>query len=103
MAFSLKWVRIIPIILQKTVHLDVYNHFVVEQKNLSLRSPCDSVFASIWSRGVTRVEVWIGNWIYWTLTLVTTNNYDNFTELHILKFTVITAHRKSQSFLAVAW
>jgi hypothetical protein len=37
----------------------------------------------ILSRGVTRQEVWIGNWIYWTLTLVrTTNNYDNLTELH---------------------
>jgi hypothetical protein len=24
---------------------------------------------------VARDEVWIGNWIYWTLTLVTTNNY----------------------------
>jgi hypothetical protein len=31
---------------------------------------------------VTKDEVWIGNWIYWTLTLATTNNYDSLTELH---------------------
>jgi hypothetical protein len=29
---------------------------------------------------VTRYEVRIGNWIYWALTLVTTNNYDSLTE-----------------------
>jgi hypothetical protein len=40
---------------------------------------------------VTIDEVWIGNWIYWTFTLVTTNNYDSLTEL--LEHT--TAHTKS--------
>jgi hypothetical protein len=30
-------------------------------------------------------EVWIGNWIYWTLTLVITNNYNSLTELHTAK------------------
>jgi hypothetical protein len=48
--------------------------------------------------------VWIGNRIYWTLTLVTTNNYDSLTELHTPKITVTTAHIKSsESSLAVAW
>jgi hypothetical protein len=46
----------------------------------------------ILSHGVTRDEVWIGNWIYWTLTLVTTNNYDSLTELHTPQITVTTAH-----------
>jgi hypothetical protein len=58
----------------------------------------------IQSRGVTADEVWISNWIYWTLTLVTTNNYVSLIELHTLKSTVTTAHMKSsQSSLAVAW
>jgi hypothetical protein len=41
---------------------------------------------------VIRDGVWIGNWIYWTLTLVTINNYDSLTELHTPKITVSTAH-----------
>jgi hypothetical protein len=52
---------------------------------------------------VTRDEVWIGNWIYWTITLVTTNNRDNLTELHTPKVTVTTAHIKSSQSWAVAW
>jgi hypothetical protein len=52
----------------------------------------------------TRDEVWIGNWIYWALTLATTNSYDSFTELHTPKITVTTAHIKfSQSSLGIAW
>jgi hypothetical protein len=55
-------------------------------------------------RGVTRDEIWIGNWIYWALTLVTTSNYDSLTELHTPNITVTTAHNKSsQSLVAVAW
>jgi hypothetical protein len=42
--------------------------------------------------------VWIGNWICWTLTLVTSNNYDSLTELHTPKITVSTAHLKSSVF-----
>jgi hypothetical protein len=38
--------------------------------------------------------VWIGNQICCTFVLVTTNNYDSLTELHILKITVTTAHMK---------
>jgi hypothetical protein len=53
---------------------------------------------------VTIDGAWIGNRIYWTLTLVTTNNYNSLTELHTPKITVTTAHIKcSQSSLAVAW
>jgi hypothetical protein len=53
---------------------------------------------------VAREEVWIGNCIYWTLTLVTTNNYDSLTELQTPNITVTTAHIKSyQSSLAVGW
>jgi hypothetical protein len=44
---------------------------------------------------VTRDGVWIGNWIYWTLTLITTNNYNSLTELHTPNITVTTAHIKS--------
>jgi hypothetical protein len=52
---------------------------------------------------VTREDVSIGNWICWTLTLVTTNNYDRLTELHAPKITVIAAHiNSSHSLLAVA-
>jgi hypothetical protein len=48
----------------------------------------------------TTDEVWIGNWIYWTLTPVTTKNYDNLTP----KINVTTAHIKyPQSLVAVAW
>jgi hypothetical protein len=42
---------------------------------------------------VTRDRVWIGNRIYWTLTLVTTNHYGCLTELHTQKITVTTAHK----------
>jgi hypothetical protein len=53
---------------------------------------------------MTRDEVWIGNWIYWTLTLATANNYYRHIELHTPKIAVTTAHLKSsQSSLAVAW
>jgi hypothetical protein len=53
---------------------------------------------------VTRDEVSIGNRIYWTLTLVTTSNYDSLTQLHTQKINVTTAHLKSSpASLAVAW
>jgi hypothetical protein len=53
---------------------------------------------------VTKDEVWIGSRIYWTLTLLITNNYNSLTELLTPKITVTTAHRKySQSSLAIAW
>jgi hypothetical protein len=53
---------------------------------------------------VPRDGVWIGNWIYWALTLVTTNSYNSLSELHTPKITVTAAHIKSsQSSLAVAW
>jgi hypothetical protein len=53
---------------------------------------------------VTTDEGYMGNWIYRTLTLVTTNNYDSLTELHTPNITVTTAHiNSSQSSLAVAW
>jgi hypothetical protein len=41
---------------------------------------------------VTINEVWIGNWIYLTLTLATTNIYGILTELCAPKFTVPAAH-----------
>jgi hypothetical protein len=41
--------------------------------------------------------------IFWTLTHVTTNNYDSLTVLHTPKITITTAHIKSsQSSVAVA-
>jgi hypothetical protein len=53
---------------------------------------------------VTTDGVWIGNRLYWTLTLVTTDNCDSLTELHTPKITVITSHIKSsRSLVAVAW
>jgi hypothetical protein len=51
------------------------------------------------SRGVAADQVWIRNWIYWTLTLLTTNNYCSGIELHIPKVTAITAHLTSQPLL----
>jgi hypothetical protein len=52
---------------------------------------------------MTRDEAWIGNWIYWALTLITANNYDSLTELYTPKINEITAHIKySQSSIAVA-
>jgi hypothetical protein len=54
--------------------------------------------------GVTIDGIWIGNRIYWTLTLVTRNNYYSLTELHTPKVTVTATHIQSpQSSLAVAW
>jgi hypothetical protein len=35
--------------------------------------------------------VWIGNWIYWALTIVNTKNYDSLTELHDPDITVTIA------------
>lgn len=53
---------------------------------------------------VTRDEVWIGNWIYWTFSFGTDINYDSLSELLTPKITVTTEHRKPpQSSLAVAW
>jgi hypothetical protein len=47
---------------------------------------------------------WTGNRIYWTLTLVTTNNYDSLTELRTPNITITSAHIKSsKSSIAVAW
>jgi hypothetical protein len=37
---------------------------------------------------LTRDNVWMGNWIYWTLTLITTNNYDSPVVLHTPKIIV---------------
>jgi hypothetical protein len=56
---------------------------------------------------VTIDGVWIDNWIYWTLTDLTTNNNDSLTELHTPKITVTTAHIKYSQFAmsppVVAW
>jgi hypothetical protein len=53
---------------------------------------------------VIKDEVWIGNWIYWTLTVLNTNNYDSLTESHTSKITITTAHIKSSQYLlAVAF
>jgi hypothetical protein len=53
---------------------------------------------------VTGDRVSIGDWIYWIVTLVTTNNYDSFAELHTPKITVTSAHINfAQTSLAVAW
>jgi hypothetical protein len=43
--------------------------------------------------------VWNGNWIYYTLTLVTTNKYGSLIELHTPKITVTAAHIKSSQSL----
>jgi hypothetical protein len=37
--------------------------------------------------------VWVSNRIYWTLPLLTTNNYDRLSELHALKITVSVLSR----------
>jgi hypothetical protein len=47
-----------------------------------------SPFIAIPSRGVTMDEVWFGNLIYRTPTLVTTNNYDRPSDLHTPTITV---------------
>jgi hypothetical protein len=66
---------------------------------------CRYIAQNLLSRdGVTADGVWIDNLIYWTLALITTNNYDLLTGLHTPKITVTTAHIKSsQPSLAVAW
>jgi hypothetical protein len=53
---------------------------------------------------VTIDGIWIGNWMYWTLTERNhTNDYDSLTELLTPKITVTTAHIKpSECSLAVA-
>jgi hypothetical protein len=55
-------------------------------------------------RGCVTVDgVWNGNRIYWTFTLVTTNNHDSLTDLYTTEITVTTAHIKfSQFSIAVA-
>jgi hypothetical protein len=52
--------------------------------NFRLKSCCHVV-------SVTRDMVRFGNWIYWTFTLVTTNNYESLTDLHTTKMNVTTA------------
>jgi hypothetical protein len=72
------------------------------RNNLTVK--CYREDTSVLSRFVTTDGDWIGNRIYWTLTEVTTNNYDSLTELHTPEVTVTTSHTKSShSSLAVAW
>jgi hypothetical protein len=52
---------------------------------------------------VTVNGFWINDWIYWTLTLVTTSNYDSLNELHIPNITVTIAHIKSSSVFTRRW
>jgi hypothetical protein len=52
-----------------------------------------------WYCHATRDEVWIGNWIYWTLTLVTTNNYDSFAELHFQDHCKYSTHKVFSDFI----
>jgi hypothetical protein len=47
---------------------------------------------------VTVDGVWIGDQIYWTLTLVTANNYDSLTELHTPRINVTTEHKVFSGF-----
>jgi hypothetical protein len=54
--------------------------------------------------GVTIEWVSIDDWIYFTLTFVTTNDYNCLAALHTPKITVTTTHIKSShSSLVVAW
>jgi hypothetical protein len=39
--------------------------------------------------GVTVDGVWIGNRIYWTLTFITTNNYDSLTIVTYLTYLML--------------
>jgi hypothetical protein len=49
-------------------------------------------------------QFWIGNRIYLTFILVSTNNSDSLTQVHTPNIAVTTAHTKSShSELAVAW
>jgi hypothetical protein len=50
-------------------------------------------FNLILSRGLITDGVRIGNRIYWTLILVTTDNHDSHTELHTPKTAVTTVYR----------
>jgi hypothetical protein len=53
---------------------------------------------------VTIDEVWIGNWVYRTLALVTANNYYSHSDMHTLKIAVTTVNiMTSEASLAVAW
>jgi hypothetical protein len=68
---------------------------VYQQKHNNTYS---STMNTVTCLSVTRDRIWIGNRIYRTPTLVTTNNYESLTKLHT------PAHIKSfHSLLAVAW
>jgi hypothetical protein len=74
-------------------------------RRLATRSFLIHSLVIISSRVLVTIDgVWTGTCIYWTLTLVNTNNYGSLTELHTAKITVTAAHiESSQSSLAVAW
>jgi hypothetical protein len=67
-------------------------------------SKSDTIYGHVFNVFSDYRRVWIGNRMYWTLALVTTNNYDSLTELHTPKITVTETHIKSsQCLLAVVW
>jgi hypothetical protein len=71
--------------------------------NTARKSP-PSLIVIVTYLSVTRDEIWIGNRTYWTLTLMTTNNYASLIELHTPKSTVTAVHtNSSQSLLVIAW
>jgi hypothetical protein len=56
------------------------------------------ILSYVW---VTTDGGWISNWIYWTLTEVTTNNYSANANWHTLQFTT-ACMRSSQSAVSLA-
>jgi hypothetical protein len=84
----------IPLLLQSLYLFRPFWKFLITFKI------CTSSVNTVARFSVTRDGVWIGNQIYWTLTLVTTNNYDNVTKLHNPKITVTTAQKFFSVFIS---
>lgn len=90
-----------------TESLDIINHAflwsatLVTTESLDVITQRVATFFLYCRVFVTRCGVWVCNWIYWTLKLIITKNYNATAKSHSVQF--ITAHTKSSQSVVSSW